>query len=202
MIEYSTDDLIARIRDALQYNFPDDQFLDGELEGVIHGLINSVRWTVIRAAREQTNNSQMRESAEGKVTLNEDIGTLETINRFSSRWMDREEIVYRIENTSGLSTEMAEVGLKMIENVVDEVVVKERSEINIITLGRFRAGEQAVEPLVYRASDSTEGIVYNVRIPDSVVYIISLAEGLSIKSSGRSKTLRATGGAAASSGSW
>lgn len=203
MIVYTINDLTARIRDALQSVFTEEQFLNGELEGVVYGLVNSIRWTALRAAREQAiNESQMVEGAEGKVILNNPIETLETVNRFSSKWMDRDEIVQRIENTSGLTTEMAEIGLRMIENVVDQVIVIDRSEINIIPLGRLRATESPAQTIRMGETGSTGGEAYKTRLLESVVYIIVLAEGLSIKSSGSSKTQSAAGGAAAASASW
>jgi pyruvate/2-oxoglutarate dehydrogenase complex dihydrolipoamide acyltransferase (E2) component len=102
------EDLTHHLKQALSKAFPREQVYSQELEGITQALVNSIGWSVLRSASKQ----------DVEVTSYPVITTLVTSDSFGSEWMSRSEIRDRIENTSGLSQEMAEHALHTIETVV------------------------------------------------------------------------------------
>lgn len=130
IVSLRVEDVVPFISRELELRYPDEQFLPDELEGVIQGLVNSVRWSVLRMAREQL------QSGASDFT----IESIVTSDLFSSRLMRRDEIVGRIENTSGLTEEMSEHSLRIVESVV-RAVTDEGGIIEFEHIGLIRASQ-------------------------------------------------------------
>ena len=96
--------LIVGCWEHLSYRFPDEDFVFAELDGVLTGFYNSIRWSVLRRARQ--------------APSQEAIIDLPTTKDFASKWMGRDEIIDRIADTSGLEDTMAETCLTSIEVAV------------------------------------------------------------------------------------
>ena len=128
IVSFKTIDLIFSIDKELKKSFPETQILAEEIEGVVQGLVNTVKWSVLRSAIEQ---------AHGGL-LGSGVGIVETSDSFSSSWMNREEILNRIENTSGLPEEISSEALKIIESIV-AAVVAQGSVLEIEHIGQIRA---------------------------------------------------------------
>lgn len=130
VITYTIDDFSMRIGDGLRLHFKSDQFFDEEIREVTLGLVNSVRWSAVRIA----------EAYSVGGFLSESVDDISTDDHFASDWMLKEEIIARIEDTSGLTTPYAEYCLEIIEKVVD-MVVNRGDSLHLPFLGEIRASE-------------------------------------------------------------
>lgn len=153
MTEYSNKQLIFDLFNHLSEKYPDEQFLNEELNGILQGLINSLRWTALRYAKQQLSEGN---AFEAKI--------LETNNIFASDLMENEEILFRLENTSGLSQEIANEALSYISFIVDRTVSEEK-QIIIENIGSIESNgdkrycitlgsDLAISPAVGKAMSS------------------------------------------------
>lgn len=131
MATYEIKYFLTQLNDELSKKFPDEQFLYEELDGIMQGLINSVRWSALRFAQTRVEDGYLFK-----------VESVETADHFCSEWMGREEIVDRIENTSGLPTDIASYALSLIEITIDNVVFHEKTPeaLEIENLGTIQPG--------------------------------------------------------------
>jgi len=120
----SADLYIEKLGAELKKLYPDEQFLYEELDGIMQGIIGSLSWSALRCAQDQ---------AQGEHIVRP-VETLETIDHFCTTWMPREEILYRIENISGLPEEVVDRALKIVEGFTDHLV-DENDQIFIEHIG-------------------------------------------------------------------
>lgn len=107
MIKLEMKDLISYLDEELGKRFADEQYLREELEGVLQGLVNSIRWSVL---------------ADFEISGVLTVDTLEVFKNFSSRWMKQEEVVSRLGATSGLTKEVASYALEAIQHKIEEIL--------------------------------------------------------------------------------
>jgi hypothetical protein len=108
----------------LNASFPEAEFVFAELDSIMIGLYNSIRWSIVRRA----------DSEPGRPVLD-----LPTTDCFASPWMSRDEIVQRISDTSGLEDEMADIALRSIESAV-RLSLSENDALAIPPLGVITKG--------------------------------------------------------------
>lgn len=118
-------DILQPLNNEISRNFSDEQFLPEEMDAVMQAIINSVRWSAIRCAEEKVLNGNPFE-----------VEALQTTDHFCTEWMDKDEIVCRIEHTSGLTYEQSAVALQYVEYLVDTFIAGIDSEIEHIGLIR------------------------------------------------------------------
>ncbi|MBD0369706.1 MAG: hypothetical protein ICV60_02545 [Pyrinomonadaceae bacterium] len=127
MRSLSENDLVCQLHVSLHKEFDDEEFLTAELRGVVQGLVNSLGWLALMTS----------ERSDWEPVL-----SLYTDDHFSNEIMSRREIVGRIENTSGLSYEMSNYALGVIEKSVDnETEVENSSAVEIEHIGVIKANE-------------------------------------------------------------
>jgi hypothetical protein len=112
-VETHISDLLPPIYDMLVQKYTSKVLLAPERESILHSLINSIQWTVLRQVREE-------KEKEGAPDY---IDELRTSDRFTSKWMSRLEVVDRIEYSSGLGRPLAQLALLLIEMRVDLALV-------------------------------------------------------------------------------
>lgn len=156
-----------RLYTELSLKFKNEQFNEPEIEEVMQALINCIRWTGLRRAILQVENEDFSI-----------VDEIQTDSNFCSDFMELEEIIERIENTSGLSKEMSEFSLEVITT----------------TVSRFNSVSK-IEPV------SIENFG-TIRVEENNQYLISLAEELRVAPSvgvsiGRSAT---SGGSSSATG--
>lgn len=103
MLNFSINQLSSEIQGALLADFPEDQFLPEETRSVVLGLISCIRWTAVRQF------SFLRQNQE-QVTLE----TIHTTNIFTSEWMSKDEVLARIEATTGFDSATATVAFEFL----------------------------------------------------------------------------------------
>lgn len=112
--------LLPPLFDAAVEALTRKKLLASERQGVLVALVNSIGTAVDRRARE------------GKK---ERIPEIETADRFSDEWISRSEIVYGIEDSSGLDQSLSELALTLIEASVEtRASVK---PVNIVGIGKI-----------------------------------------------------------------
>lgn len=129
----STELYIEKLSAELSRLYPDEQFLYEELDGIVQGLVNSVSWSALKCAQEQAEDGLIARPVEA----------MNTIDHFCTAWMPREEIIYRIENTSGLSDDIAAQALKIIERLTDNLV-EENNQIFIEHVGSINSTQPGI----------------------------------------------------------
>lgn len=126
MAKLKIEALIAGLGAKLEEKFVGEQFLREELEAVLQGLVNSIRFSAIRFL-ERTNSIH--------------VDYLVISRDFSNESMKLSEIVDRIQNTSGLSKEMASYALTVIGETI-EIEVKRERELDVEHIGRIKLLDQ------------------------------------------------------------
>ena len=104
-------DILQTLNKGLISEYSEEQFLPEELEAVMQAIINSIRWSAIRYAEAQV--------LEGNPF---EVETLLTVDHFCTEWMERDEIVCRIEHTSGLTYDQSVYALRYVEFLVDTYI--------------------------------------------------------------------------------
>jgi hypothetical protein len=157
-IVVKTEEIVETIAVALDAVEPDEVFAEPVLYLTLHGLFNGQQWAVTKNVRQLIDEGRF----EGSFTV------FETSDHFSSQWMTREELVYCISDTSGLSEPYADIVLKTIEGIVDHylerfspVVIEFLGSIERLGPGGFRI--ELVMPIMTRGdktiSDYAAGAV-------------------------------------------
>lgn len=128
----SYEHMVATLKVDLEEKFPDEAFLIEEMERILGGLTNSLRWVVLKKARRLAGDDGI---------LKEALTTLETSDHFSTEEMGRCDIVFHIQNTCGLDKEAASYGLQVIESTVDEAI-RDGEVLYFEPIGRIRQSEK------------------------------------------------------------
>jgi hypothetical protein len=118
--------LMNLLHRSLVASCPGEKFLAQEAEAVLQGLVGSLGWAVLRATR-----------ATRTLPVTEPVLSLETTDHFASPWMDRDEILDQIQDTSGISAEAALKALAWLERFVDDQLTRE-DFVDIEHVGRVR----------------------------------------------------------------
>lgn len=101
--------VIDEIDSGLARAYPKEPFLREELEDVYQGLVNSLRWAVLRHAKAEADSGGLFK-----------LDTLVTSEHFSTSFLTRDEIVNRIADTSGLEPEISSGVLSMLERFIHD----------------------------------------------------------------------------------
>jgi len=117
--------LILEFCGRLNKRFPGEGIIYEELDAVLTGLYNSIRWSVLRRAES--------EQELGNIT------ELPPTEGFASKWMERSEIIERIGDTSGLDDKMAEACLDIVEQMVERSLA-EAATVALPPMGRITKG--------------------------------------------------------------
>ena len=133
--------------------FPDDQFLYEELDGVMQAIVNAISLSCLEKAVEEADGDLITKPTE----------VLETTDHFCTRWIPREDLVFCIENTSGLGEEHAARALRIVEEATDtltagdgKIVVEHLGTIAAMDAGQYSielAKELLIEPLIRKAAN-------------------------------------------------
>jgi|SRR5688572_15861584 len=115
--------LVELLASELRQAFPNEEFLRIEIEGVLQGLINSIRWTAIRTAYAELNSGNLFR-----------VESITTADHFSTDIMPRGDIVNRICDTSGLDEQTSSYALGVIEKSLDERI-KQYGAIQVEYIG-------------------------------------------------------------------
>ena len=117
---------------ALQEQFPEEQVLPQELQGVFQALVNSIGWSVYELISETGTDRAYRSS---RLELS-------TYDSFDNQWMTRDEVVARIENTSGLPHNMADYALEFMKTLL-HVHLQREDAVYVEHVGRIRSNDGA-----------------------------------------------------------
>ena len=128
MYRLSISQLTNGVRLRFSELFPEEDFLQEELYGVIRGVITSLRWAALEEAQDYCE--------EGKLT--KPVDTIRTTEHFTHRSIGRQEIIDRIANTSGLDEEMSSQALTTIENAIDGALEHD-SIVEVELVGRIQS---------------------------------------------------------------
>ena len=122
-------DLLPFVFDSVVLHATGRRALPIEREAVLNALVNSVGESVMRGVR---------------ASASSDIQVVEitTIDHFSDEWMSRAEIMAMIERSSGLSQELSELALLLIEARLDLSVYSDNGA-EIQEIGTFNS----IDPL-------------------------------------------------------
>lgn len=137
------------LNSALEREFPGEEFLEVELYAVFQALFGSLRWAALRNCKEIS----------GSQGVTEDFAVLETTDHFSSKWLERQEIVDRIVHTSGLSQELSDAALRALESIIDNRLREFREPVDLEDIGRIEAHDlhayriEFAERLIVRRDD-------------------------------------------------
>jgi len=124
----SIDFFLEKLAGDLGKSFPEEQFLEEELDGVMQAVVNIIRLSTLKKAKEDAEGGLIRRPAE----------RLETIDHFSTKWVPREDLLFCIENTSGLPDYISEQALKVIETTTDNLTAA-NSKIVIEHIGALQS---------------------------------------------------------------
>ena len=105
--------LVELLASELHHAFPNEEFLRIEIEGVLQGLINSIRWTAVKTAYAEFDSGNLFR-----------VESITTVDHFSTDIMPRADIVNRICDTSGLDEQTSSYALGVIEKSLDERIKK------------------------------------------------------------------------------
>lgn len=129
-MQYDLPDLVSRLAYRLDEKYAEESILAVELSAVVQALFTSLRWSVLRSAKQIARGEEFTER----------VLNIETTDHFATEWMDRGEIIDRIMLTSGLNEEMSADALSAIEEVVDSGLVGLTS-VRIVGIGDIRSTE-------------------------------------------------------------
>ncbi|MEK6320821.1 MAG: hypothetical protein AABN33_03965 [Acidobacteriota bacterium] len=133
MRKYKLEDFIAALAYRLDTKYPEETVLEAELYASVQALFTSLRWTALRLAKKLLDGG----------LLGEGVSKLETTDHFASEWMSREEIVYRIMDTTGFNEEMSAYSLSAIEEIVDSALSEEAivrgATVTIVGIGDIQS---------------------------------------------------------------
>lgn len=120
--------IITTLHENLSKQFPDvePKLIDEELDGIITGFYNSIRWSVLYMAKDQLKGDVLRDP----------IKQLHTTDGFGSEWMTRAEIIEHISATSGLDDKMSEKSLNIIEGYVNKLI-EDKTAVEFSPVGRL-----------------------------------------------------------------
>jgi hypothetical protein len=119
--------LMNELYRALVRSVPGEKFIPAEAQGVLQGLVHSLRSAVLMTAKEQ---------ARG-VPLTQAVVTFETTDGFCSVRVDRTEIEACIQDASGISPKAARMALMWLERYVRARLVQ-TDAIYVDHIGRVR----------------------------------------------------------------
>lgn len=119
--------LMNELYRALVRSVPGEKFIPAEAQGVLQGLVHSLRSAILMNAKEQ---------ARG-LPLAQAVVTFETTDGFCSARVDRNEIEACIQDASGISAKAAQVALMWLERYVRARLVQ-TDVIDVDHIGRVR----------------------------------------------------------------
>jgi hypothetical protein len=112
----------------LQMKYPDEEFLPEERTGVLRALFTSCRRSALRFAWEIKEQHPY-----------DPIVKLSTEDRFSTKWVQRAEIIDLITFTSGLEEETSEYALDVMEKFIEKRLSDSNWTLEIEHLGAITA---------------------------------------------------------------
>lgn len=124
-IELRLTELIPPLFDSAVQSHTQRVLLPAEKEAILIGVVNSMRWSVLRRARGVENSEQVFK-----------VEYLETSDRFDNHWMPRSEIVNRLSVSSGLDVSLASLSLFFIEMRID-LFLMSNEDLFVEGLGTF-----------------------------------------------------------------
>jgi hypothetical protein len=124
------EDFVSGLAYRLGERYAEEPILAVELYSAVQGLFTSLRWTVLRRAKQIAKDGELTEC----------VSNIETTDHFASEWMSRREIVDRIMLTSGFNEEMSDYTLSAMEDIVDSAL-RDMPSVRIAGIGDIHSPE-------------------------------------------------------------
>jgi hypothetical protein len=118
--------------------FPDEEFLDDELNRIVGGALSAFNWGLIRFRT---------------YTSSGTITTVETVDHLATEWMQPNQIILHVMDATGLTWQIAEFGVKQIEDKIDSLLAGAKT-VNVTWLGQISRATNSEHGYVIYLSDT------------------------------------------------